>query len=189
MAVTALMNEDFESARPHLMALASQCQAGEHGRRAVLMLAASELDPGNGSGSPATAAELARGYLLLPDAPREEIVLARALYRVAADLGGLEETTAAAESTGAGLAIAPRFNACGEAPQLRFRNLPTTSDETLAARMQALEARLGAKSDSLAAARTSAEASSQRVAELEQELERITQLLTSGAERLGASDR
>lgn len=192
MAVMALLREDFEAARPRLLHLASQCESGEHGRRAVLLLAAAELDTQNEAGSPATAAQLARSYLLLPDAPIQETVLARALYRLAADQGGLD-------SPGRGPTVAPRFDECGASPELEFRPLPETPAETGADRMRTLEARVAAQSDSLATmtalsdslamVRTAAEASRQRVTELEQELHRITQLLTSGAERHSGSDR
>ena len=192
LAVMSLLEEDFGTARPRLLDLVARCESGEHGRRALLLLAAAELDPQNEAGSPEMAARLARAYLLLPDAPREEIVLARALYRLAADLGGLEETAAVSVSAARGPTVAPRFDACGRPADLRFRPLPATSEQTLARRMHLLEAqlaaqadslaRLKAQSDSLAIARAAVDRSRQRVAELEQEIERITQLLTSGAE-------
>ncbi len=178
LAVMALAREDFDRARPRLLELASQCQTGEHGRRAVLLLAAAELDTENESGSPTTALQLARSYLLLPNAPRDEVVLARALYRVAAELGGLEEA-----STENAPVIAPRFDGCDATPELGFRPMPSTTNETVADRIHALEATIAAQADSLARLSAQTGASRRRTAELEQQLERITQLLTSGAER------
>jgi hypothetical protein len=196
MAVMALLREDFASARPALLELAGRCQAGEHGRRAVLLLAAAELDTGNEAGSPHTALQLSRSYLLLPNAPREEVVLARSLYRLAADLGGLEETVPTADSLEPGPYVAPRFDGCDSTPELTFRPLPETSSETLVDRERALvdreralETSLAARSDSLATLRDSLSTSQQRVTELESELARITQLLTSGAERHSANLR
>jgi hypothetical protein len=182
MAVMALLREDFASARPTLLELVGRCQAGEHGRRAVLLLAAAELDTGNEDGSPRTALQLARAYLLLPNAPREEVLLARSLYRLAADLGGLEDTAPAPEAP-PGVEVAPRFDGCDSALELAYRPLPATTDETLAGRERRLEASLAARSDSLATVRSALAASRQRVEELETELARITQLLTTGAER------
>jgi hypothetical protein len=197
MAVMALLREDFAAARPTLLELAGRCRTGEHGRRAVLLLAAAELDTGNEAGSPQTALQLARSYLLLPNAPREEVVLARSLYRLAADLGGLEETAQASDSLRLGPYVAPRFEGCESIPELTYRPLPATTAQTLADRERALETSLAARSDSLAARshslaarsdslavlRNALSASRQRVTELESELDRITQLLTTGAER------
>jgi hypothetical protein len=185
IAVMALSREDFDAARPRLLDLAAQCRSGQHGRRAVLLLAAAELDPANESGSPSAALHLARGYLLLPNAPRDEIVLARTLYRVAAELGGLDEGSAAAGSSPGVPVIAPRFDGCDGDAELAFRPLPSTSSETLADRVHGLEATIEAQSDSL----TQLDATRARVTALEQELERITQLLTSGSERHGATQR
>jgi len=194
MAVMALLREDFASARPTLLELAGRCQAGEHGRRAVLLLAAAELDTGNEAGSPHSALQLARSYLLLPNAPREEVVLARSLYRLAADLGGLEETQAATDSLPTdspprGPYVAPRFDGCESTPELTYRPLPATTAETLLDRERALETSLAARSDSLAVVRNALSASRERVTELENEIARITQLLTTGAERHTADVR
>ena len=202
MAVTALAREDYASARPTLLDLAARCQSGEYGRRAVLLLAASELDTGNEAGSPQTALQLARSYLLLPDAPSEEVVLARALYRLAADLGG-HEAMPGADSPAPGPRVAPRFDGCESSPDLMFHPLPSTSSETLVDREQALMdreqalvdreqtlvAEVAATTDSLATVRQALSTSRERVTELESELERITQLLTSGAERHSVSGR
>jgi hypothetical protein len=181
-AVLALVREDFETARPRLLELASHCRSGEHGRRAVLLLAAAELDTGNEGGSPQAALQLARSYLLLPETPREEAVVARALYRLAADLGG-EAAPATTDSTSGGILVAPRFDDCEQVPDLLFRPLPSTSSETLADREKTLRSTLAVRSDSIAALRDALAESDRRVTELESELERITELLTSGAER------
>jgi hypothetical protein len=189
MAVMALLREDFASARPTLLELAGRCRSGEHGRRAVLLLAAAELDTGNENGSPHTALQLSRSFLLLPDAPREEVVLARSLYRLAADLGGLEDVAPADDSLTVGPYVAPRFDGCDSTPELAYRPLPATTVETLADRERALESSIAARSDSLATLRGALSSSQRRVTELESELARITQLLTTGAERQSASVR
>ncbi|MGE0159222.1 MAG: hypothetical protein AB7T31_07385 [Gemmatimonadales bacterium] len=182
IAVAALLDEDFESARPRLLALASECRSGEHGRHAVLLLAAGELDPGNAAGSPRAALQLARSYLLLPTAPLEEIVLARALYRLAAELEQVEPAPAP-DSLLPGPYVAPRFDDCASDPDLMYRPLPPTSEAALAERVRALEATIAAQSDSLRRIRAASASAARRVSELESELARITELLTSGAER------
>lgn len=87
-AMTALQREAFALARYDLLVLASDCRSGRHGRDALLLLAAAELDTGNPDGSPRLARHLAARYLLLPDASPERLPLARSLYRLAFDLGG-----------------------------------------------------------------------------------------------------
>ncbi|NIQ55244.1 MAG: hypothetical protein GWM92_12760, partial [Gemmatimonadetes bacterium] len=85
-AQVALDREAFDEAREHLVALGSDCASGAHGREALLLLAAAELDTGNPRGSSRLAAHAAASYLLLPDADPERVPLARALYRLGADL-------------------------------------------------------------------------------------------------------
>ena len=203
MAVMSVLREDFESARPRLLELSGRCRSGEQGRRAVLLLAAAELDTGNEAGSPQDALHLARSYLLLPNAPREEVVIARTLYRLAADLGGSVDAVAAPDSTTRGLHVAPRFDDCDSTPELRFRPLPSTRLQTVAGREVALEESLAMRTDSLVALSDSLAAlsdslatvtdalaeSNQQVTDLQGELDRIRRLLTSGAERHGSSDR
>lgn len=87
-AMTALQRGAFALARYDLLVLASDCRSGRHGRDALLLLAAAELDTGNPDGSPRLARHLAARYLLLPEASPERIPLARSLYRLGADLGG-----------------------------------------------------------------------------------------------------
>jgi len=164
LAVMALQREDFESARRRLLELAARCDAGAYGRRAILLLAAAELDPENEAGSPRAAADLTRVYLELPDSPREDQVLARTLYRVAADLGGLEGSSSAPELL---------LEVCGAGGDTAARPLPSTPEVTTAERLRALEAEAHA-------ARTQASTSAERVAELEAEIRRITDVLTSG---------
>jgi hypothetical protein len=116
-------------------------------------------------------------------------VLARSLYRVAAELGGLAEASGDSGALASAPVVAPRFDGCEATPELAFRPLPSTPTETVADRIQALEATVVAQADSLARLKTQTGASQRRVEELEQELERITQLLTSGAERRSGGAR
>lgn len=165
-AFDALHLDAFPVARNDLQWLAARCEAGERGRRALLLLAAAELDPQNRLGSPHRAARAAASYLLLPDADGEHVPLARALYRLAIDRGA---TPADAQALAGedGPLFAGRFDTCdADVPVDPTLSLPTTPVETTAARMQALEA----AADSL---RVHAD-------QLETELERISELLREG---------
>jgi hypothetical protein len=151
----------------------------------MLLWAAAELDPGNSSGSPRLAAHLAGAYLLLPDAADDGRILARTLYRLAADLGGLAELPAGADVPTVP-PLANRFDVCG----LGFtddtaRPLPSLTPATTAARVSAPDAELTAYADSVGVLRSRDAAQRARIGELEAELQRITQLLTRGATREG----
>ncbi len=182
-AQAALAREDFEGARNGLVQLASQCRSGGYGRDAMLLWAAAELDPGNSSGSARLAAHLAGAYLLLPDASEDGRLLARTLYRLAADLGGLAELPAGADIPTAP-PLANRFDVCGlgvsDEVALPLPSLPLA---TTAARVSALDADLTAYADSVGVLRSRDTAQRARIGELEAELQRITQLLTRSATR------
>jgi hypothetical protein len=162
LATGALLADDFESARAALHSLATRCSAGAHGRRAVLLLAAAELDVANANRSPAAAAWWAERYLLLPDTPREEVILARALYRLAVDYGGLEGSGA---QENAAPPVASRFSACASPPDPVDRDrVPTPPEQTHASSMRRL--------------RRALQESQAQVLHLENEIRRIGQLLT-----------
>ena len=86
VAVRALERDDFPGATQPLAAVASDCTEASRGPRALLLLAAATLDTGNPEGSPVAAARLAARYLLLAEASPDEWILARTLYRVATHL-------------------------------------------------------------------------------------------------------
>jgi hypothetical protein len=190
-ARAALDRDAFGVARHELHWLAARCEAREHGRRALLLLAAMELAPENPHGSPLAAARAAASYLLLPDPDPEALPLARSLYRLAVDMGGPPGDAGSDHGSGPPL-MAARFDTCAPgAASGASRALPTTPVVTSVERALAQEAALMARADSLDAMvgsgaralqtleqRVSAERS--RVAELEAELERITALLRDG---------
>jgi hypothetical protein len=172
-AFDALHLDAFPVARNDLQWLASRCDAGERGRRALLLLAAAELDPQNRHGSPHRAARAAANYLLLPDAEGEHVPLARALYRLAIDRGATPADTEAFVGED-GPQFAGRFDTCdAEGPIDPTLSLPTTPVETNAERMRALEAKV-------LALRTESDSLRIRADELEAELERISELLREG---------
>lgn len=173
-AFDALHLDAFPLARTDLQWLAARCETGEHGRRALLLLAAAELDPQNRRGSPDRAARAAASYLMLPDAEGEHVPLARALYRLAIDRGARPADAEAAYAGEDGPLFAGRFDTCeAEGPVDPTLSLPTTPVETNAARMQALER-------SFLALRVESDSLRIRARELEKELERIGELLREG---------
>lgn len=173
-AYDALHLDAFAVARNDLQWLASRCESGDLGRRALLLLAATELDPQNPRGSPHRAARAAGSYLLLPDADGEHVPLARALYRLAIDRGASPADVARTFAGEEAPLFAGRFDTCEpEAPVSATLSLPSTPVETTAERVRTLEARVATlrmESDSLRV----------RAEELESELARITDLLRQG---------
>lgn len=181
-AYDALHLDAFPVARNDLQWLAARCETGERGRRALLLLAAAELDPQNRRGSPHRAARAAASYLLLPDAEGEHVPLARALYRMAIDRGATPADVQdfAGED---GPSFAGRFDTCDAGGAVDSTlSLPTTPVETNAARMQALEA-------SVLALRTESDSLRVRAEQLETELERISELLRERGRAPGAGVR
>lgn len=179
-AVEALERDAFAAARYELYWLAARCEAGEEGRRALLLLAAIELDPNNPYGSPHTAASAAARYLLLPDAELDQLPFARSLYRIAVDLGGAPSVTSDTPPTGA--LLAGRYDTCAPGTEVvqTPKTLPSTPEVTKADRAQALRASLDERVDSLESLELRVAAGRARIAELEAELERITALLKEG---------
>lgn len=174
-ASAALQQEEFDLARRDLLALATDCGAGSHGRQALLTLAAAELDTGNPDRSPALAAYLAERYLLLPDRVSEDVPLARALYRMGTDLAG-PVPPGSLELP----AVAARFDAChGSAVTRSMHALPATP-APVSTRFAMLHRELAARADSLALVDAELTLTRSKVAELEAEIERITELLKSG---------
>lgn len=181
-ASVALGEEEFALARRDLLVLASDCSAGEHGRRALLTLATAELDTGNPTRSPILAAYLAERYLLLPDRAPDEVPLARALYRLGTDLAGPVPPDSPELPE-----VAYRFDACDEsAPARSARTLPFVP-MPMSTRLAILHRELAARADSLAlvdaelaVARSNVGALEAKITELEAEIERITELLKSG---------
>lgn len=179
-ATAALEAGEFGAAERDLRWLAARCEAGDSGRKALLLLAASQLDTGNPYGTPYAAAELAARYLRLPDARPEDLPVARSLYRLALDLGARPERPADPQS---GLddwgPLANRFEACGAAsrPEYVWRSLPDPpAGSTTADRITALEDELVARTDSLLALERRVRVLSGRAGELDAAVERITAL-------------
>lgn len=166
----ALEAGDYREATIRLGWLAGDCQAGPHGRRAVLLLASTALDPRNPEASPDEGARLAAAFLGLPGASAGDRAVAETLYLLALDLGAGIPASAGDDGgeSPAGLPrVAPRFDHCGRPVAARPDTMvPVLPDTALATQLRQARARR----DSLEA----------RLTELEAELARIRELLQGG---------
>ncbi len=166
-AAAALERDDFTAARVDLSWLASQCQAGESRRRALLLLAAADLDPASPMFSPREAARASAAYIVSPGADEDRLPVARSLYRLAVDLGGDGPYV---DEGGEIAGIGPY--ACeGDTgdPALSLPATPSTSPIPF----RTLEYAAAIRSDSLTALKAQADS-------LRSELDRITNLLREG---------
>lgn len=88
VGASALKEADFGAAVRHLATVAAICPVDGSGRRAMLMLAAAELDPRNRARRPNVAAELAAFQLARPHEEDAWVApLAAELYVLALDYG------------------------------------------------------------------------------------------------------
>lgn len=176
-AVEALEREAFATARFELQALVGDCSAGRLGRNALLALAAAELDTGNPDRSPRRAAHLAGAYLLLPDAEPQGLAVARALYRLGTEL---TVPVASPSSVISMPPVASRFDTCDmTAVAFDARALPDVPSSR-EGRLANLRAELAARNDSVARLRSDLASERARLADLQAEIDRITELLKSG---------
>lgn len=83
----ALDDGDYAAAAEQLAPVAAICPSDELGSRALLLLAAAELDGRNADGRPDAAAELAAFHLARTDEDDWSGALAEELYVIALDLG------------------------------------------------------------------------------------------------------
>lgn len=176
-ALVALSSESFAEARTALLALGADCTAGSFGRDALLLLAAAELDTGNPEGSPTLATHLAGAYLRLPGADPREIPVARALYRLAADLHEADLPDDFADELPP---VAPRFDQCDTGPTNEGPATLPTTPRRWTTHITALRDLLAEQGDSLAVARSTLDRQAEEIVELRAEIERITELLKSG---------
>jgi hypothetical protein len=166
---TALEKGDFTEARKRLEALTAGCLVSPVERRAALLRASGELDPTNPDGVPTTAAALAAHVFVQSPTGDPDAALARSLYTLALDRGA----SLPAESSD------PK---CGRAAG-GGSTLPVLPEPSTAARLSALGDSLTSRNDSVAALRARASVAEERARTLEQELERIRQLLRGGLDR------
>lgn len=166
---TALEAGDFASARERLAPLTVGCLNLPVERKAALLRASAELDPTNPDGVPTTAATLTARVLVHSPAGEPDAALARSLYLLALDRG------AAAPSE-------PHDLACEAPASGGTAVLPTAAAPSTTDRLTVLGDSLALRNDSIAVLRARALEAEERARVLEQELERIRQLLRGGVD-------
>lgn len=167
--VRAMVARDYSQASERLWPLALWCEAGDHGRRAVLLLATAALDPRNPQSDADEAARLAARYLEIPGIGSEDRILAETLYLMALDRGGSAGGPASVERE-----PALRFGDCGAGAPRRAEAEPRETEEVLPTLPDA------PAPDVLRRARAQRDSLRERVTELEAELERIREVLRQG---------
>lgn len=165
LGARALAEGDYGEAMVRLREVASRCESGDRGRRAVLLLTTAALDPRNPEASAADGARLAVHFLGLPGSGSEERTVAETLYLLARGYGAPVGDTLPDPGAEAVATLAPRFDHCGAEGDVATssRALPELPDSSYVARSRAERDRLTA-----------------RVNALQAELERIRALLREG---------
>ncbi|MEX0891653.1 MAG: hypothetical protein WEB88_05725 [Gemmatimonadota bacterium] len=161
--LAALAAGDYRTAHEHLEWTARTHPDEVEGQRALLALAAAELDPRNPARRLWATADLAERYLELPEAPGWTRPLAESLFLVAAELGAAEESAVAAESENRRL----RFEGSTVPDRLRdaasARDAALVERNELQTRLDSMERVVSIRNDSITA--------------LNKELERIRKLI------------
>ncbi len=165
----ALDAGDFVSARERLAPLTAGCLNLPVERQAALLRASAELDPSNPDGVPTTAAALTARLLIHSPAGEPDAALARSLYLLALDRG-------------ASVPSEPYDMACEAPASGRTGTLPPATTPSTIDRLSALGDSLAMRNDSIAALRARSAEAEERAQALEQELERIRQLLRGGVD-------
>jgi hypothetical protein len=149
--VRALENGDYATARTHLAWVAEHFNDKTVGQRALLIMAALEMDPRNPTRRTDVGSDMAASFLRLPERDTWVDPIAQTLYLQSIELGAAEERAERAER---------------DAEQHRERELPKLPGPTVSARIKAVEA----DRDRLAQRVTALEA---QLADKDRELERI----------------
>jgi hypothetical protein len=141
--VRALKAGNYNAAHTDLGWVAQNFQHEQEGQRALLLLAGLELDPRNPNRRPEVGADLAAGFLRLPDREQWADPLATTLYLIGNELGARDST-----------------------PPEKATEMPKLPGPTVNARIKAIEQ----ERERLAKRVTALE---QQVAEKDREIERI----------------
>ncbi|HUH13368.1 MAG TPA: hypothetical protein VMK65_09670 [Longimicrobiales bacterium] len=195
-AAAMLERGDFRGAYPELSWVYSRCPGARPGRDALLLMAASELDPRNDARRLDVGTALAAEYLALPAAPGEGKPLAQSLYLLGLELGaerpasvpvaavdtvlaeGCPPTTTPATPSAASRALTPA--AAADTPGVRVVDaswLPELPGATVPQRLGAVRAQRDSVSAQMAALMEQVTQLQQRVASQQQEIERIRRTL------------
>lgn len=146
-ALAALERGDYRTAHEGLSWVAQNDADDEHGREALLALAAIELDPRNPGRRIARGADVAASYLGLPEREPWTNPLAQTLYLLGLELGAAEERVEKAERE-AERAAARLPTLPGPSVSARIRTIEQERDR-LGKRVETLEKQLGEKEQEL----------------------------------------
>lgn len=156
--LTALAAGDYRTAHDHLAWTAQTHPDEDEGQRALLALAATELDPRNPGRRLWATVDLAERYLQMPDAPAWTRPLAESMHLVASELGAAEERAAGAEQQAALTQTENRrLRYVGSTVPQRLREVSGARDAALVernelrTRLDRMERTLTARNDSIAA--------------------------------------
>jgi hypothetical protein len=167
-ALRLVESGSFPEADRLLRQVASTCESGEDGKRALMLLAAISLDPRNRSANPDSAALMSARYLFLPDIAASERLAAQSVYALALDLGA-NPSLRPQRTSGPGH-FALSFSNCNSAPAslaAPLTALPVLGRESRATTLRALLA----ERDSLRARLSQALGDSMRLAQQNKDLE------------------
>ncbi len=148
--IQALSNGDYNTARTDLTWVAQHYASDDEGQRALLILAALEMDPRNPTRRTDVGADLAASFLRLPERDTWVDPVAQTLYLLDLELGAAEQRAEAAEAE----------------QQRRQRELPKLPGPSVSARLRDVQA----ERDQLAKKVSTLE---DQLADKERELERI----------------
>ena len=147
--LAALEVQDYAAAHRLLEPLYRQYWQEPGGQRALLALAASELDSRNPERRLADAADFSARYLGIPDVHAWTIPVAESLFLLAQELGAQEEAAAKAAAERADEEAARNLpESTRESVPARIRRITTERDD-LQRRLQAAEQRLATREKEL----------------------------------------
>ena len=146
-ALAALARGDYRSAHEGFSWVAQNERDDDHGRRALLILAALELDPRNPERRIASGTDVAASYLALTERPAWTNPLAQTMYLLGLELGAAEERVEKAERE-AERASARLPSLPGPSVSARIRTIEQERDR-LTKRVETLEKQLSDKEQEL----------------------------------------
>ena len=144
--LTALGRGEYRIAHEHLSWVAQHHSRETYGQQALLTLAAMEMDPRNPTRRLGVGADLAAGYLRLPEKAGWTHSVAQTLYLLGLELGAAEDRAERAERQAERTARLP--NLPGPTVTARLRTIEQERDR-FARRVDALEKQLAEKEQEL----------------------------------------
>jgi hypothetical protein len=173
--LAALRSQDYGAARAILEPLYRAHWMDETGQRALLVLAAAELDPRNADRRLPAATELAGTLLNVKDVPAWEIPVTESLYLLSLEIGSQEAAIARAEN-----AEREALNAAQVAKQTSAAGsvtLPRLTRESWPSQLRKVREDRDALAKKVDQLQSAVKARDKDLAEAKQELERIKKTL------------